>query len=118
MPPLPSVPANELLNAAALCTICEHLHLFCIVTPINIDRLEYLLNSHPNRPFILSVIHGFHTGFWPWAVTEGIDRPLIVDNSFHPLSDEMHIAFTCEQCDTEISLGQFSLHSVLTYSLA
>lgn len=107
-PPLPSPPANELSNPVALRTIREHPHLFQIVTPIDIDRLEYYLSPHLNRSFVQSIIHGFHTGFWPWAVTEGVDRPLIVDNSFRPLSDEAHVSFAQEQCDAEITFGHFS----------
>ena len=103
--PLPSPPANELTNAVAIKTIEENPHLFKIVTPINVDRLELLLASHPNRSFVFSLCHGFRHGFWPWAVTEGVERPLIVDNSFRPLTEESHIHFVREQRDVEISLG-------------
>jgi len=47
-------------------------------------------------------------GFWPWAITEGVERPLVVDNSFRPLTEESHITFTREQRDIEISLNRFS----------
>jgi len=95
--PLSSPPANELSNEVALKTIRENPHLFKIVTPIDVDRLEHLLNSHPNRPLVHSICQGFRDGFWPWAITDGVERPLIVDNSFRPISDKSHINFIHEQ---------------------
>lgn len=107
-PPLPSPPENELSNPIALRTIYDNPHLFKIVTPIDVDRLELLLSSHPNRPLVISICHGFRMGFWPWAMMEGIEQPLTVDNSFRPLSDETHVSFVREQHDTEMALEHFS----------
>ncbi|KAG0146622.1 hypothetical protein CROQUDRAFT_11476, partial [Cronartium quercuum f. sp. fusiforme G11] len=42
-------------------------HLFKIVCPINIAKLELLLNNHPNQPFVKSVLDGLHNGFWPMS---------------------------------------------------
>jgi hypothetical protein len=39
---------------------------------------------------------------------DGVERPLIVDNSFRPISDKSHINFIHEQRDTEMALGRFS----------
>jgi hypothetical protein len=107
-PPLPSPPANELSNPIALQTIRDNPHLFKIITPVDVDRLELLLSSHPNRPLVISICRGFRVGFWPWAVTEGIERPLTVDNSFRSLSDETHVSFVREQRNTEMALERFS----------
>jgi len=108
MPPLPLPPINELNNSIALNTIHDNPRLFKIVTPINVDRLELLLTSHPNRLGVDSVCRGLREGFWPWAVTDGVPRPLLVDNSDRPLMDEKHLSFVREQRDAEVALGRFS----------
>ena len=84
-PPLPSPPVHELSNQMSLKTIHENPHLFKIVTPVDVDRLELLLDLHPNRPLVHSICRGFCHGFWPWAITDGVERPSIIDNSFCPL---------------------------------
>jgi hypothetical protein len=77
--PLPSVPITELLNATVMQTINNRPDLFKVVTPINIDRFETLLVSHPNRPFVESVCRGLREGFWPWANTHHGEYPSTVD---------------------------------------
>lgn len=108
MPSIPSPPENEMSNTIALDTIKNYPHLFKIVTPINIDRFQSLLTNHPNRPLVDSVCRGLHEGFWPYAITQGSQRPCIVDNSYRPLKEEAHISFARQQRDTEIKLGRFS----------
>ena len=108
MPPFPTPPENELNNPVALDTIRNYPHLFKIVTPLDVDRLESLLALHPNRPAVASMCHGLRVGFWPWAITEGVPRPLVVDNSSRPLTDEKHVSFVRAQRDAEIALGRFS----------
>ncbi|KLO20450.1 hypothetical protein SCHPADRAFT_788857, partial [Schizopora paradoxa] len=49
-------------------TLKRHARLFKIVTPINVDRFEELLASHPNRPYVDSVVIALRKGFWPWAI--------------------------------------------------
>ena len=83
-------------------------HLFAVVTPILVDHLEALLSEHPNQPFTQSVFHGLCDGFWAWAVTNGINHPITIDNSVRPLPDPMHITFVCKQRDMEIALDCFS----------
>ena len=80
-PPLPGLLANEILNSTANHTIATYPHLFAVVSPVNVDCLEELLATHPNHPFTLSLYAGFRKGFWPWAVTSGVDHPLVMDNS-------------------------------------
>jgi hypothetical protein len=48
MPPLPSVPLNELHNAPALNTIQTQPHLFCVSSSINIPVFHHFLKEHPN----------------------------------------------------------------------
>src|ERR1700678_1058479 len=49
--PLPRPPEEEYENLDAITTINRNPDLFKIVTPINVNRFEQLLNSHPKRPF-------------------------------------------------------------------
>ena len=107
-PPLPGPPANELLNSTANHTTTTYPHLFAVVSPVNVDYLEELLATHLNCPFTLSLCAGLCKGFWPWAVTSGVDCPLVMDNLPRPLHDSSHAAFAREQCDLEIFLGCFS----------
>ncbi|KAF8224517.1 hypothetical protein L208DRAFT_1410096 [Tricholoma matsutake] len=55
--------------------------LFKIIMPINIDRFEELLITHPNCPFVNSVCRGLHEGFWPWADTHYDTYPSMVDDA-------------------------------------
>ena len=107
-PPLPSPPDNKLNNQVALDTIVCNPHLFKLVTPINIHVLKSYLASHPNHPFISSVCHGFQEGFWPYASSDQANQPTIIDNSFHPLQDEAHLAFVRQQHNVELALHHFS----------
>ena len=54
-----------------------------------------------------SVIHSLCYGFWPLAVTDTIDHPAIVDNSYWPLKDAAHVDFMWKQCDTAVALSHF-----------
>ena len=108
MPALPSPPENELNNEATHATIRLHPHLFHLVTPVNIDRLEYYLSSHPDHTLTHSIILGFREGFWPFTITENSPRPSIVDNSSCVIKDPAHVQFVHEQRDYEIRLGRFS----------
>ena len=62
-------------------TLCEHSHLFKIVTPIHVDVFESYLSTHPNQAFVKSVCKGLHKGFWPWADISKPGYPDIVDES-------------------------------------
>lgn len=68
--PLPYPPDSELDNPVSRKTVRENPHLFKIVTPINVDVFESLLDSHPNRPLVDSVCYGLRNGFWPFAEPE------------------------------------------------
>ncbi|KAF8225393.1 hypothetical protein L208DRAFT_1306433, partial [Tricholoma matsutake] len=64
--PLPS-PPQHLLDDPAIQTSLQSLGDYIKVeTPFNVDKLELLLVSHPNRPFVQSVMKGLQEGFWPF----------------------------------------------------
>ena len=98
---LPAVPEKELANAGAMKTIRKNPDLFKIVTPINMDRFEDLLRSHPNHPFIKSVCRGLREGFWPWADTQHNTYPRIVDESLGMPQKEEEREFLRKQRDHE-----------------
>ncbi|KIY52462.1 hypothetical protein FISHEDRAFT_35298, partial [Fistulina hepatica ATCC 64428] len=110
MKPVPAPPANELMNVTATDTIASFPHLFAIVTPINVDTFELFLHDHPNRSLVTSVCRSLREGFWPWASTASRNYPTTYDNAegYRTLTDPVHIAFTREQCATEVAAGQFS----------
>ncbi|KAF8810158.1 hypothetical protein BYT27DRAFT_7009983, partial [Phlegmacium glaucopus] len=78
-------------------------------SPINVNRFQDLLETHPNWPLVNSVCKGLRVGFWPWAVTLGSNAPAIVDNAvLQGIKSPEHIQFMREQRDEEIRLGHFS----------
>ena len=106
--PLPRPPIAEFDNLPALQTLAERPDLFKIVTPVKVDVLERLTTSHPNRPFVQSVLDGLRYGFWPWAITNREGYPLMHDESkeIH-LTDEKR-EFVLEQIKHEQDLGRVS----------
>ncbi|VDC04894.1 unnamed protein product [Peniophora sp. CBMAI 1063] len=104
--PVPSPPLSVLNDPIANTTLASHPHLFAVVTPINIKNFESSLSSHPNQPYVQSVIRGLREGFWPY-IDGDLDRPLIRD---HPERDlePAHLAFAKEQRDEERALHRFS----------
>ena len=107
MPALPIPPANELNNDIALTMICDYPHLFLLITPININHLESHLTTHPNQALVHSIILRFWQGFWPFAITENVPHPSIVDNSSCIIQDPAHVLFVHEQRDYKIQQGHF-----------
>ena len=106
--PLPMIPKAELMNPVVLKTIHENPQLFDIVTPININRFEELLKSHPNQPFVKSVCRGLREGFWPWADTFIGEYPDTFDLSFPTPDNTEEAQFLRDQRDHEIFKGRFS----------
>ena len=68
--PLPQPSCNEFNNTDVMNTICDNPQLFQIVTPIEVEKFEVLLDSHPNKPFMQSVGTSPCEGFWPWVDTQ------------------------------------------------
>src|SRR6202522_4109674 len=106
--PLPRPPPEEFANVGAVTTIHENPHLFRLITPINVDRLEKLLESHPNVPFVKSVCISFREGFWPWANTQKEKYPITWDFSDRPPKTELEAGFLRDQRDVEIAAGRYS----------
>ena len=64
--PLPA-PPESLLNDPKIQSTLSHLNRYIKVdTPFNVDRFENLLATHPNQPFVKSVMRGLREGFWPF----------------------------------------------------
>ena len=106
--PLPRPPPHEFSNHEAMETIRNHPHLFQIVTPINVDRFEKLLDTHPNPSFVKSVCVSFREGFWPWADTQKEEYPVTWDYSARPPKTEQEACFLREQRDIEVSANRYS----------
>ena len=106
--PLPRPPPGEFDNTDAVTTISRHPHLFRIVTPVNVDRFEQLLETHPNRPFVESVCTSLREGFWPWACTQKEEYPTTWDFSDRPPKSEHEAEFLRSQRDIEIAAGRYS----------
>jgi hypothetical protein len=105
---LPRPPAEEYENHDALSTIKSNPHLFRIVTPINVDRFEQLLSSHPNKPFVQSVCTSLREGFWPWAKTQKEEYPVTWDFSDRPPKTEREADFLRSQRDIELAQDRYS----------
>lgn len=86
--PLPRPPASELRNPIALKTIADNPSLFKVATPINVDRFEFLLRHHPNRPLVDSVCDGLRYGFWPFAEPDLESFPITLEMDNGPLSSD------------------------------
>lgn len=100
--------ASEFNNYYAMKTINENPNLFKIITPIHIETFENYLISHPNQPFVKSVIQGLRDGFWPWAMTNQPGYPITNDES-NPTPKEIKKAdFLRNQLSTELAKDRFS----------
>jgi len=107
--PVPVPPPHESADSDALRVVAARPDLFRIVTPINVDCFEELLQDHPNQPFVRSVCHALREGFWPWADTSDLSYPSISDNSMHTSSKtDEQIRFIHDQLHEEIRLGRVS----------
>ena len=115
---LPRPPPEEFLNSDAMNTIRNNPHLFKIITPINVERFEEMLEPHPNKPFVQSICTSLREGFWPWANTQKEEYPTTWDFSDRPPKTESEAAFLREQRDVKISAGRYSQILGLTYYLA
>ncbi|KAG2741863.1 hypothetical protein P692DRAFT_20879763 [Suillus brevipes Sb2] len=106
--PLPHPPPSEFLNHSALHTIRDHLSLFKVSTPIQVDVSESLLSDHPNQPFVHSVCTGLREGFWPFANTHPGEWPITYDNSDRPPKTEDEKEFLRVQIDHKVEVGRYS----------
>jgi hypothetical protein len=89
-------------------TIENNPRLFQIITPINVDRFEKLLETHPNKPFVQSVCVSLREGFWPWAITQKEEYPITWDFSERPPKTEREAGFLRDQRDIELAERRYS----------
>ncbi|THV06834.1 hypothetical protein K435DRAFT_573087, partial [Dendrothele bispora CBS 962.96] len=76
-------------------------------TPFDVNRLERLLFTHPNRPFVDSVLHSLREGFWPFYEAEWKDemsQPSVENYSTDPVDLEAIRAHR----DKEVAAGRWS----------
>ncbi|KAJ3532167.1 hypothetical protein NMY22_g7856 [Coprinellus aureogranulatus] len=106
--PLPRPPSAELANEINATTIAQNPHLFNVSTPINIDRFEELLVTHPNQPFVHSVVTGLREGFWPCADTTRPEYPITHDAHLATTKNPAELKFLEEQFEIERQKGRFS----------
>jgi hypothetical protein len=106
-PPLPSPPHAILSHPSTVFTLREFHHLFAVVTPIDVSRLESLLTSHPNRLFVDSVRTGLKEGFWPPADKDPDLYPQSRDFPQHLLFP-WSLKFARSQCAEAERIGRFS----------
>src|SRR5260221_13404045 len=104
--PLPSVPEDDLKHECVTNTICEYPYLFKVVSLIHNDSLRLVLQTHPNHPFIDSILSGFWDGFWPAARSDMlISQQHGHDNRRQDESlDNVVQEFLRNQCDVKIRL--------------
>ncbi|KAF7315836.1 RNase H domain-containing protein [Mycena indigotica] len=96
--PLPRPSPSEFSNELAMRTILENPDLFQVPQVIRVDRLEAMLDHHPNQPFIHSVLTGLREGFWPWVNTHhDAGYPSTWDNSWAPPPSERERDFITNQ---------------------
>ncbi|KAJ6514329.1 hypothetical protein C8R47DRAFT_1190483 [Mycena vitilis] len=105
-PPLSGVPLEAFENHDLVQTVIHHPHLFKTSTPIDVQRLEKLLETHPNRPLVLSFCKGLREGFWPWSRPVST-HPITVDGS-KPVRSAAEQVFLEETRDVEVAAGRFS----------
>jgi hypothetical protein len=85
-----------------------HPHLFKIITPINVDHHEALLETHPNKLVVHSVCISLREGFWPWAVTQREEYPSTWDFSDRPPKTEREAGFLRDQRNIELAEERYS----------
>ena len=64
--PFPSPPVHLLNDSMLLTTLAKLQGFVNTDTPFDIDKLELFLGSHPNQPFVKSIIRSLREGFWPF----------------------------------------------------
>ena len=107
--PMPLPPARDSFHPDFLRTLDQNPDLFAVVTPIQVDRLEFLLAEHPNHPFVASVLRSLREGAWPWAGAP-VDFLMIHDLSFLGTKlqgNAEYAKFAEQEAEKETRLGRF-----------
>jgi hypothetical protein len=63
--PLPDPPCHLVNDPKIQAALRDYKKHIKVETPFDVDKLEAMLHTHPNRPFVDSVIKGLREGFWP-----------------------------------------------------
>ncbi|KAI0692780.1 hypothetical protein BC835DRAFT_1225829, partial [Cytidiella melzeri] len=104
--PLPSPPTSLSNNAEVQTTLEQYAQYIQVKTPFDVDRLGSFLSSHPNRPFVDSVLLGLRDGFWPLSDKEWSDEmDARVGN--YPM-EEIDLEAVRIFRDKEVEAGQWS----------
>ncbi|KAE9400413.1 hypothetical protein BT96DRAFT_782685, partial [Gymnopus androsaceus JB14] len=104
--PLPSPPEHLLSNPQIQATLKAMDKDIKVETPFNIDRLELLFSTHPNQPFVASVIKSLRQGFWPFYDAEWEEESKQhIDNY---VSEPEDIAALRSHRDQEVAAGRWS----------
>ncbi|KAJ7161680.1 hypothetical protein C8R46DRAFT_1037880 [Mycena filopes] len=123
-PAFPGVPPEAFENAELVNTVTRNPHLFQTSTPIDVGRFDKFLETHPNRPLVISFCKGLREGFWPWSRPDRT-HPITLDGSKAVRSDAEQ-AFLEKTRDDEISAGRFSeafpallpgMHAIATHAV-
>ena len=99
---------SELANRLVCGTIQSRPDLFKIITPVKISRLKQLLASHPNQPFVNSLVRSLQDGFWPWADTSREPLEITRNNNRHREWAADELEFIQATCQEEEAAGRFS----------
>ncbi|KAJ3832934.1 hypothetical protein F5878DRAFT_701675 [Lentinula raphanica] len=105
-PPLPSPPEHLLNNPQILATLHSMSSYIKVETPFNVDCLELLLSTHPNQPFVASVIHSLREGFWPFYEAEWEEKCKQKVENY--VTAEVGIAALKAHRDQEVATGRWS----------
>ena len=81
-------------------------------TPFDVDKFEHLLHNHPNQPFIKSVMHGLHNGFWPFDEGEWNDELSEISGNY--ASEDIDLNTIYLFCDKELAADRWSKASPLS----
>ena len=88
-------------------TINENPALFQIITPIDVNKFESLLKTHPNQQFVKSICKELREGFWPWDDTL-LDGYLTTHDKSQVAKDDIQLKFLHSQIQVEKDKHCFS----------
>ncbi|KAJ3557902.1 hypothetical protein NM688_g1221 [Phlebia brevispora] len=105
--PLPMPPPALLTDPDVQASLKFYADAIQVDTPFNVDRFESLLATHPNRPFVESVIWSLRNGFWPCDESEW--KAELHDDVSNYSMDEPDLNALRTYRDEAIQLGRWSL---------
>jgi hypothetical protein len=112
--PFPPPPAHLLNDRSIQSTLTELESYVNIETPFDIDRLELFLGSHPNQPFVKSIMRSLREGFWPFDEGDWEEFP---DDMLNYSLDESDLTAIRAFRDKECEARHWSPHLPFQYLL-